>query len=201
MMTRTALTAAALIMAVSPAFAAANNSTPNRVDMREQITQNLQQSGFTDVKVMPDSFLVQAKDKNGNPMTMFLTPNSMEVAEVGTVGQTPGPNAQTDPAAGGAFTTVPSRDDLSSKLVGLNVYNNADQDIGTIKDIAFSNNGVKAYILGVGGFIGMGDHYVAVRPSALNITYNASNNKWQAKMNTNAAQLKAAPEYKYPNNS
>ena len=199
-MTRTALTAIALIMAVSPAFAAANNSASNSGDMRQQITQNLQRSGFTDVKVMPDSFLVQAKDKNGNPMTMFLTPTSMEVAEVGTTGQTPGQTAQRDQATGD-FTTVPNRDDLSSKLVGLSVYNNAGQDIGKIKDIAFNNTGVKAYILGVGGFLGVGDHYVAVRPSALNITYNANNSSWQAKMDTNAAQLKAAPEYKYPNNS
>jgi hypothetical protein len=201
MMTRTTLTAVALIMAVSPAFAAANNSPPNAGDMRQQITQNLQQSGFTDVKVMPDSFLVQAKDKNGNPMTMFLTPTSMEVAEVGAVGQTPGQNSQTDQASGGAFTTVPSRDDLSSKVVGLSVYNNSDQDIGKIKDIAFGNNGVKAYILTVGGFLGMGDHYVAVRPSAINLSYNSGDNTWKAKMDANAAQLKAAPEFKYPSNS
>jgi hypothetical protein len=188
-------------MTVSPAFAAANNATPNAGDMRQQITQNLQQSGFTDVKVMPDSFLVQAKDKNGNPMTMFLTPNSMEVAEVGTPGQTPVQNASDDQTSSGMFTTIPSRDDLSSNLVGLSVYNNAGQDIGSIKDIAFSNNGVRAYILGVGGFLGVGDHYVAVRPSAINLSYNTSDNKWQAKMATNAAQLKAAPEYKYPSNS
>jgi hypothetical protein len=201
MMTRTALTAVALIMTVSPAFAAAKNATPNAGDMRQQITQNLQQSGFTDVKVMPDSFFVQAKDKNGNPMTMFLTPNSMEVAEVGTPGQTSVQNASDDQTSSGMFTTIPSRDDLSSKLVGLSVYNNAGQDIGSIKDIAFSNNGVKAYILGVGGFLGVGDHYVAVRPSAINLSYNATNNTWQAKMDTNAAQLKAAREYKYPSNS
>jgi PRC-barrel domain/Peptidase propeptide and YPEB domain len=201
MMTRTALTAVALMMAASPAFAAAGNATANGGDLRQQITQNLQQSGFTEVKVMPDSFLVQAKDKNGNPITMFLTPNSMEVAEIGTVGQTPGQNAQNGPASGGVFTAVPSRDDLSSKLVGLSVHNNAGQDIGTIKDIAFSNNGLHAFILGVGGFLGMGDHYVAVRPSAITISHDASNNNWQAKMDTNAAQLKAAPEYKYSSNS
>ena len=200
-MTRTALTAVALIMSISPAFAAANTPAPSASNTREQITQNLQQSGFTDVKVMPDSFLVQATDKKGNPMTMFLTPNSMEVAEVGTVAQAPGQTAPNDRTPGGAFTTVPNRDDLSSKLVGLSVYNDAGRDIGKIKDIAFSNNGVKAYILGVGGFLGMGDHYVAVRPSALNVSYNASNNTWQAKMDTDAAQLKAAPEYKYPSSS
>ena len=44
----------------------------------------------------------------------------------------------------------------------------------------------------------MGDHYVAVRPSAVNLSYDPANNKWHATMNANADQLKAAPEYKYP---
>ena len=45
---------------------------------------NLQQSGFTNVKIMPESFLVQAKDKSGNPVTMFIGPNSFD--EVTTLG-------------------------------------------------------------------------------------------------------------------
>ena len=47
----------------------------------------------------------------------------------------------------------------------------------------------------------MGDHYVAVRPSAINLSYNAGNKKWHAEMNATAAQLKSAPEYKFPTNS
>jgi hypothetical protein len=43
----------------------------------------------------------------------------------------------------------------------------------------------------------MGDHYIAVRPSAINITYDASKDKWQALMNTDVDQLKSAPEFKY----
>src|SRR5579872_1676915 len=39
--------------------------------------------------------------------------------------------------AGGIFTTVPSQEDLSSKVVGLNVYNSQNTKLGTIKDIAF----------------------------------------------------------------
>ena len=101
----------------------------------------------------------------------------------------------------GTFTTVPAKDDLSSKAVGLDVYNAANQDIGTIKDIAFNGGQIDGYILTVGGFLGLSDHYVAVRPGALNISYDSSDNKWHAKMNATAEQLKAAPEYKYPNKS
>ena len=51
----------------------------------------------------------------------------------------------------------------------------------------------------IGGFLGMGDQYVVVRPSA--ISFNAKDNKWQATMNVNAEQLRAAPEYKYSSKS
>ena len=101
----------------------------------------------------------------------------------------------------GMFTNVPANDELSSSVVGLDVYNNANQDIGTIKDVAFNSSGLNSYIIGVGGFLGMGDHYVAVRPSAISLTFNASDKKWHATMNANADQLKAAPEYKYPSRS
>ena len=100
--------------------------------------------------------------------------------------------------SGGTSTTVPSDGDLASMVVGLDVYNKANQDIGTIKDVAYDAQGVNAYIVGVGAFLGMGDHYVAVRPSALNVTCNVNDKKWHAAMHVNADQLKTAPECKYP---
>jgi hypothetical protein len=40
------------------------------------------------------------------------------------------------------------------------------------------------HIVDVGGFLGTGDHYVVVRPSA--ISFNAKDDKWPATMNANA---------------
>jgi sporulation protein YlmC with PRC-barrel domain len=108
---------------------------------------------------------------------------------------TPGPN----PTPGGMFIYVPAHDELSSNVVGLDVYNKDKRNIGTIKDIALDASGLNGYIVDVGGFLGMGDHYVVVRPSA--ISFNTKDNKWHAKMNVNADQLKAAPVYKYSNKS
>jgi hypothetical protein len=99
------------------------------------------------------------------------------------------------------FTSLPAKDELSSKVVGLDVYNNANQNIGRIKDVAYNGTSVNGYILGVGGFLGMGDHYVAVRPSAIKLSYDAKDKKWHASMDANADQLKAAPEYKYPSDT
>jgi hypothetical protein len=53
-------------------------------------------------------------------------------------------------------------------------------------------------ILSVGGFLGMGEHYVAVSPSSVNVRYDSKNDKWLASMNTTKDALKAAPEFKYP---
>lgn len=101
---------------------------------------------------------------------------------------------------GGMFTSIPAGEELSSNVVGLDVYNSATKNIGKIKDIAFDQNGVKAYIVAVGGFLGLGNHYVAVNPSAVDINFDSGARKWRAAMNTDADQLQAAPEYKYSSN-
>lgn len=45
--------------------------------------------------------------------------------------------------------------------------------------------------------MGVGDHYVAVNPSEIKVSYNDLDKKWPATMNATADQLKAAPEFKY----
>jgi sporulation protein YlmC with PRC-barrel domain len=51
----------------------------------------------------------------------------------------------------------------ASKLVGVNVYNEDNEKIGDINEVILDKSGkVANVILGVGGFLGMGEHYVAV---------------------------------------
>ena len=94
--------------------------------------------------------------------------------------------------------TAPAEAMFSSKLKGLNVYNQKDESVGEITDLAIKNHQVDALILSVGGFLGMGEHYVAVSPSSVNVRYDSKNSKWLASMNTTKDALKAAPEFKYP---
>lgn len=47
----------------------------------QQIQQDLQKAGFTDVKVVAESFVVQAKSKDGNPVVMTIGPRGMSVFE------------------------------------------------------------------------------------------------------------------------
>ena len=51
----------------------------------------------------------------------------------------------------------------ASKLVGVDVYNEANEKLGDISEVILDKSGKVAHvILGVGGFLGMGEHYVAV---------------------------------------
>ena len=103
----------------------------------------------------------------------------------------------TAPAAA-KFSTVSKDEMFSSKLKGLNVTNQKDETVGEITDIAMKGSQIEALILSVGGFLGVGEHYVVVSPSSVNIRHDAKNDKWVASMNTTKDALKAAPEFKYP---
>jgi sporulation protein YlmC with PRC-barrel domain len=51
----------------------------------------------------------------------------------------------------------------ASKLVGVKVYNDNNENVGSISDLLTDKSGtIKAIVIGVGGFLGMGEHLVAV---------------------------------------
>ena len=93
------------------------------------------------------------------------------------------------------FSTVSKDEMFSSKLKGLNVYNQKDESIGEISDLAIRNHQVDALILSVGGFLGMGEKDVAVPFTAIHAT--EKNGKWYLTMNATKDSLKEAHGYKY----
>ena len=51
----------------------------------------------------------------------------------------------------------------ASKLMGLDVYNEANEKLGDVNELILDKNGkVNAVVIGVGGFLGMGEHDIAV---------------------------------------
>ena len=215
---RTILLASAAVLALSQVTyaqgpnngnATTANQTTNTKDqaassqrLGTKLQNMLEKSGYTDIRVAPTSFMVHAKNSDGNPVVMSFSPDTFtEVTDVNTAntanGTTTGAAAE-NTTTGSTFVTISGNDDLGSKLMGLDVYNDNKQDIGQIKDIALNQSGqAQAYILSVGGFLGMGEHYVAVNPSSVKVSYNDSDKKWHATMNANSGQLKSAPEFKY----
>jgi sporulation protein YlmC with PRC-barrel domain len=82
----------------------------------------------------------------------------------------------------------------ASKLEGLDVYNNNDEKIGDISEVLVDNAGkIQAVVIGVGGFLGMGEHDVAVpfeqikfvnEPRASTTAANTANNTGAAPAGT-----------------
>ncbi|CAN5336832.1 PRC-barrel domain-containing protein [soil metagenome] len=51
----------------------------------------------------------------------------------------------------------------ASKLVGLAVYNDSSEKLGDINEVLIDNSGkINAIVVGVGGFLGVGEHNIAV---------------------------------------
>ena len=83
----------------------------------------------------------------------------------------PAPSAPPAAAPSRAATTAPAHSsDLwrSSKLIGLNVYNDQNEKLGDIKEILLDKSGkVHGVVIGVGGFLGMGEHNIMVEMTKL----------------------------------
>jgi sporulation protein YlmC with PRC-barrel domain len=138
--------------------------------------------------------------------------------------------AQSTAPAPAATATAGEKMDLkntwrSSKLIGLDVYNRADEKLGDINEVLLDTQGkVKAVVIGVGGFLGMGEHDIAVSMDRLKFVEEPhksakvdradgkttgsataparrdTNNDWvpdHAVMDANKEQLKAIPQFKY----
>ena len=54
---------------------------------------------------------------------------------------------------------------------------------------------MKAYIVEVAGFLGVGERFVAVKPSALKLTWDHEDNKWRGEVDTSKQELQSAPQY------
>ena len=51
----------------------------------------------------------------------------------------------------------------ASKLIGVNVYNDKNEKLGDINELVLDKTGkIERVVIGVGGFLGMGEHDIAV---------------------------------------
>jgi hypothetical protein len=123
--------------------------------------------------------------------------------------QTQTPSQQTQqtqkatPNQGGArvaermsFYTVRDADLRASDLIGLNVYNPNNESIGEIADLIIDDGkNLRAIVLDVGGFLGIGEHRVAVSPASVVIEKRGDELE-RAIVNATKDSLEKAPEFK-----
>jgi hypothetical protein len=80
------------------------------------------------------------------------------------------------------------------------VHDPSDYKIGDVDDLLVTKDGkISAAIIGVGGFLGIGEKNVAVPFDALKLTQK--NNKWYLVMNATKDELKSAPGFRYDRNT
>jgi sporulation protein YlmC with PRC-barrel domain len=95
-----------------------------------------------------------------------------------------------------------------SQLIGLDVYNNSDENIGDINDVILGKDGkIELIVVGVGGWLGIGQHDVALpweqvrfsdQPRKGDSTKAEQGEKPDhAMVNMSKDQLKNMPAFKY----
>jgi sporulation protein YlmC with PRC-barrel domain len=129
----------------------------------------------------------------------------------GTSTSPPSPAATLAPAAKSSSMTAPvgsssaqfintQKPDqyLASKFKGTNVIGSDDKKIGDVSDILFDKDGkIEAYVVGVGGFLGIGSKDVALAPSAFHIVPGdkSKNESDKLRLSMTKDQLKQAANF------
>src|SRR4051794_40824741 len=121
---------------------------------------------------------------------------------VGTASaQAPQSAPQQSGAPAQIMTSVPTDSVTITHWYKQNVYDPGDNKIGEIMDVLVDRAGkATALIIGVGGFLGMGEKDVAVPFDAVQVT-SKDNNKWYLMMNSSKDALKSAKGFKYDRNA
>ena len=100
------------------------------------------------------------------------------------------------PKADTSFVTVqPEGQWLASRFIGQAVTNEAGQNIGDINDVLFDKTGrLSIAVIGVGGFLGMGEKSVAIPFTSLSFTADATG-KRVVTIPLSKERLQAAPSF------
>jgi sporulation protein YlmC with PRC-barrel domain len=106
-------------------------------------------------------------------MNRLMTSAALALALTATAayGQTTGPQTQQSPAMnqsqsgtmGSGMAMQQSGEYMADDIIGTSVRNQQNENIGSVSDLVIDRNGqVKAAVVSVGGFLGIGDKHVAV---------------------------------------
>jgi len=132
---------------------------------------------------------------------LMITTASLALLTSAAIAQAPD---QTQPAAPAATTSkaqviTEQKPDqlLASKLKGTNVIGSNDEKIGDVSDVLFEKDGkVLAYVVGVGGFLGIGAKDVALSPASFQVMPANDKDSMKLKLAMTKDELKNAAEFK-----
>ncbi|ACA20007.1 PRC-barrel domain protein [Methylobacterium sp. 4-46] len=121
-----------------------------------KIRQDLQNAGFSDVKVVAESFVIQAKSKDGDPVLMTVGPHGMSIFE------TLGSNDLKGADKTGSTNAAGTRAIKVSRLTDMNLYNAKGEVLGDVEQVVRGGDGHASIVIGHGGVLGLGEKQVAV---------------------------------------
>ncbi|MBZ2168112.1 PRC-barrel domain-containing protein [Marinobacter sp. F4216] len=107
---------------------------------------------------------------------------------------------QKDPSHSGTkggnyMSAAPAEGMQATDLIGTDVKTTGGEEVGAISDLIIDQDGqVVAIVVGVGGFLGMGEKNVAI--SWDQVTKSATADERTLRINQTREGLKSAPEYK-----
>jgi sporulation protein YlmC with PRC-barrel domain len=131
------------------------------------------------------------------------------------IAQTPTPSSPSPKSAQSTSSTLDTASAngewQASKLIHMNVYNGQNEKIGDIKELMLDKNGkIDIVAIAVGGFLGMGEHDVAVKfdqlkwvnePISSTTSSNTSNSSSNRATTTGSAQTQNTQNRNYPDHA
>ena len=95
------------------------------------------------------------------------------------------------------YYTLQQADLRASDLIGMDVYNTNNEDIGEIRDLIIEEGkNLKAILIDVGGFLGVGERTIAVTPPSILIQRRTNGGSDRAIINATKDGLTSAPEFR-----
>jgi sporulation protein YlmC with PRC-barrel domain len=173
---KTLLSTAAVValLAAAPAFAADNNAAPadqsapaatdqTKTDMMKKAPAAAEGPAATDQNKAAEA---PATDQN-KPAQAAQAPAATDQNKAAT-------------ASAGAPKFITQQSDqerLASKWIGQALYNQSNESVGSVKDLVISQNGqIDAVVVGVGGFLGIGEKMVAIPFGAIQAATDSDGN-------------------------
>ncbi|MFL9824076.1 PRC-barrel domain-containing protein [Rhodoplanes sp. SY1] len=130
-------------------------------------------------------------DKPGSGATAAQPRSSTPGAQGGLRSVDPGAQVRL------TFYTVQAADMRASKLLGTEVYNLNNENIGDVEDLIIDNGKtIKGVVVSVGGFLGIGERNVALDPRSV-VLSEQSDGSARLVVNTTKEDLKSAPPFNF----
>jgi sporulation protein YlmC with PRC-barrel domain len=170
-------------LALSGAFAQSNPSTDPPANSQQ--SQSTSSGGSS----------MNSSTMDKSPSAASSTSSSPSSATTGQA-SSPSSSASSTATSGAKFVSSQQTNQwLSSKFIGIDVVGTDDKKIGDVSDVLFDQQGkVEAYVIGVGGFLGIGAKDVALAPSAFQPVKDNNNNE-RLKLSMTKEELEKAPAF------